>query len=153
MFAPARVKMNGILAASPGEDLFGNLYGTVTELGKPSARAIATPLSSPNADSPVVRTRRYVSEDSRTKSALNRELFSKEQSIGLGLLEAFSLKQEAADVEDDCEIDSMLMSSPVLRARSAVELDLEDRNGEKRDFPGLLPPVKKRRKTHSSDVV
>jgi hypothetical protein len=151
MFAPARIKMNGILAASPGEDLFGKLYGTVTEPGKPSARAIATPLSSPNADSPVVRTRRYVSEDNRMKSALNRELYSKEQTIGLGLLEAFSLKQEAAEIEDDCEIDSMLMSSPVLRARSSAELDLEDRN-EGRDSPGLLPPVK-RRKTHSSDVV
>lgn len=153
MFAPTRIKMNGILAASPGEDLFGNLYGTVTEPGKPSARAIATPLSSPNADSPVVRTRRYVSEDKLMKSALNRELFSKEQTIGLGLLEAFSLKQEAADIEDDCEIDSMLMSSPVLRARSAADLDLQDRNEEGRDSPGLLPPVKKRRKTHSSDVV
>ncbi|KAI0286981.1 hypothetical protein BGY98DRAFT_24748 [Russula aff. rugulosa BPL654] len=151
MFAPARIKMNGILAASPGEDLFGKLYGTVTEPGKPFARAIATPLSSPNADSPVVRTRRYVSEDNRMKSALNRELYSKEQTIGLGLLEAFSLKQEAAEIEDDCEIDSMLMSSPVLRARSSAELDLEDRN-EGRDSPGLLPPVK-RRKTHSSDVV
>jgi hypothetical protein len=154
MFAPARIKMNGILAASPGEDLFGNLYGTVTEPGKPSARAIATPLSSPNADSPVVRTRRYVSEDNLMKSALNRELFFKEQTIGLGLLEAFSLKQEeAADVEDDCEIDSMLMSSPVLRARSAADLDLQDRNEEGRGSPGLLPPVKKRRKTHGSDVV
>jgi hypothetical protein len=87
------------------------------------------------------------------KSALNRELFSKEQTIGLGLLEAFSLKQEAADIEDDCEIDSMLMSSPVLRARSAAELNLGDRDEEGRDSPGLLPPVKKRRKTRSSDVV
>jgi len=145
--------MNGTLAAPPGEDLFGKLYGTVTEPGKLSARAIATPLSSPNADSPVVRTRRYVSEDNLMKSALNREIFSKEQTIGLGLLEAFSLKQEAADVEDDCEIDSMLMSSPVLRARSAAELDLVDHNEEGRDSPDLLPPVKKRRKTHSSDVV
>jgi hypothetical protein len=110
---------------------------------------MVTPLSSPNAGSPVVRTRRYVSDDNLIKSALNR---SKEQTIGLGLLEAFSLKREAADIEDDCEIDSMLMSSPVLRARSAVELDLEDRNEEGRDSPGL-PPVKKRRKTHSSDVV
>lgn len=153
MFAPTRIKMNGILAASPGEDLFGNLYGTVTEPGKPSARTMATPLSSPNADSPVVRTRRYVTEDNLMKSALNRERFSKEQTIGLGLLEAFSLKQEAADIEDDCEIDSMLLSSPVLRARSAADLDLQDRNEEGRDSPGLLPPVKKRRKTHSSDIV
>ena len=153
MFAPARIKMNGLLAASPGEDLFGNLYGTVMGTGKPSARAIATPLSSPNADSPVVRTRRYVSEDHRMKSTLNRELFSKEQTIGLGLLEPFSLKQEAADIEDDGEIDSMLMSSPVLRARSAAMLDLEDRNEEGQVSPGLLPPVKKRRKTLSSDVV
>jgi hypothetical protein len=151
MFAPARIKMNGILAASPGEDLFGKLYGTVTEPGKlSSGRTIATPLSSPNADSPVVRTRRYLCDDNLMKSALNR---SKEQFIGLGLMEAFSLKQEAADNEDDCEIDSMLMSSPVLRARSAAELDLEDRNEEGRDTPGLLPPVKKRRKTHSGDVV
>jgi len=89
-----------------------------------------------------------VSDDNLMKSALNRELFSKEQTIGLGLLEAFSLEQEAADIEDDCEIDSMLMSSPVLRARSAVELDLEDHN---EDSPGLLPPVK-RRKTHTCGV-
>jgi hypothetical protein len=87
------------------------------------------------------------------KSALNRELFSKEQTTSLGLLEAFSLKQEAGDIEDDCEIDSMLMSSPVLRAHSAAELDLEDRNEEGRDSTGLLPPVKKRRKTRGSDVV
>ncbi len=153
MFAPARIKMKGILAASPGEDLFGNLYGTMTELGKLSSRrTIATPLSSPNADSPVVRTRRYVSEDNLMKSALNREIF-KEQTIGLGLMEAFSLKQEAVDVEDDGEIDSTLMSSPVLRARSAAELDLEDRNEEGLVLSGLLPPVKKRRKTHNSDVV
>jgi len=145
--------MKGILAASPGEDLFGNLYGTMTELGKLSSRrTIATPLSSPNADSPVVRTRRYVSEDNLMKSALNREIF-KEQTIGLGLMEAFSLKQEAVDVEDDGEIDSTLMSSPVLRARSAAELDLEDRNEEGLVLSGLLPPVKKRRKTHNSDVV
>lgn len=89
-------------------------------------------------------------DDNLKKSALNRKLFSKEQTIGLGLLEAFSLKREAVDIEDDCEIDSMLMSSPVLRARSAVELDLEDRNEEGRDSPGLLPPVKKRK---TSDVV
>ena len=152
VFALARKKMNGIPAASPGEDLFGNPHRTVTEPGKLSARAIATPLSSPNADSPVVRTRRYVSEDNLMKPALNREVFSKEQTIGLGLLEAFSLKQEAADIEDDCEIDSMLLSSPVLRARSAAELDLEDRNKEGRDSPGHLPPVK-RRKTHYSNVV
>jgi hypothetical protein len=146
--------MNGALAASLGEDPFGNVYGTVTEPGKLfSGRTVATPLSSPNADSPVVRTRRYVSDDNRMKSGLNRELFSKEQTIGLGLLEAFSLGQEAADIEDDCEIDSMLMSSPVLRARSALEHDLEDRNDEGRSSPGLLPPVKKRRKTISSNVV
>jgi hypothetical protein len=90
-------------------------------------------------------------DDNLKKSALNRELFSKEQTIGLGLLEAFSLKREAVDIEDDCEIDSMLMSSPVLRARSAAELDLEDRNEDGRDSPGLLPRVKKKRKT--SDVV
>ena len=153
-FAPARIKMNGALAASLGEDPFGNVYGTVTEPGKLfSGRTVATPLSSPNADSPVVRTRRYVSDDNRMKSGLNRELFSKEQTIGLGLLEAFSLGQEAAAIEDDCEIDSMLMSSPVLRARSALEHDLEDRNDEGRSSPGLLPPVKKRRKTISSNVV
>lgn len=149
-FAPARKKMNTVLAASLGEDPFGNPHGAVTEPGKlSSGRIIATPLSSPSTDSPVVRTRRYVSDDNLMKSALNRELFSKEQTVGLGLLEAFSLEQEAADIEDDCEIDSMLMSSPVLRARSAVELDLEDHN---EDSPGLLP-VKKRRKTHSSGVV
>jgi hypothetical protein len=86
-------------------------------------------------------------DDNLMKSALNRELFSKEQTIGLGLLEAFSLGQEAADIEDDCEIDSMLMSSPVLRARTAAELDLEGRNEEGLGSPGRLPPVKKRRKT------
>ena len=147
-FSLARKKMNGVLATSLGEDPFGNPYGTVTEPGKlSSGRAIATPLSSPNTDSPVVRTRRYMGDDKLMKSALNRELFSKEQTIGLGLLEAFSLGQEAADVEDDCEIDSMLMSSPVLRARTAAELDLEGRNEEGQDSPGRLPPVKKRRKT------
>jgi len=81
------------------------------------------------------------------KSTLNRELFSKEQTVGLGLLEAFSLKRDVADIEDDCEIDSMLMSSPVLRARSAVELDFEDHDGESQDSQGLHLPVKKRRKT------
>lgn len=126
MFAPARTKVNGKLIASPpstlGEDLFGN----------------------PNADSPVVRTRRYVSDDNLMKSTLNR---AKEQTVGLGLLEAFSLKQEAVDMEDDCEIDSMLMSSPVLRARSAVEIDVEGPHGEGQDSLGLHSPVKKRRKT------
>jgi hypothetical protein len=77
-------------------------------------------------------------------------LFSKEQTIGLGLLEAFSPKQEMADIEDDCEIDSVLMSSPVLRARTAVDLDIEGDEGQ--NFPGLYPPVKKRRKTHCRDV-
>jgi len=118
-----------------------------------SGRTIATPLSSPNADSPVVRTRRYTSNDNLVKSTLNRELFSKEQTIDFGLLEAFSPKQEIADIEDDCEIDSMLMSSPVLRTRSAVDLNIEDRNEEGQNSPGLQPPVKKRRKTHCTEVV
>jgi len=150
MFAPSRTKMNGALVASPstlGEDPFGNPYGMTTEPGKRlPGRTIATPLSSPNADSPVVRTRRYVSDDKLMKSTLNRELFSKEQAVGLGLLEAFSLKRDIADIEDDPEIDSMLMSSPVLRARSTVELDFEDRDEESQDSRGLHPPVKKRRK-------
>jgi len=118
-----------------------------------SGRTIATPLSSPNADSPVVRTRRYMSNDNLVKSTLNRELFSKEQTIGFGLLEAFSPKQETADIEDDCEIDSMLMSSPIRRARSAIDLDIEDCNEEGQISPGFQPPVKKRRKTHRTGVV
>jgi len=154
IFASTRLKMSGVAVGSPsvfGEDPFGNLYGPMMESGRLfSGRAIATPLASPNADSPVVRTRRYVSNDNLVKSTLNRELFSKEQTIGLGLLEAFSPKQEMADIEDDCEIDSVLMSSPVLRARTAVDLDIEGDEGQ--NFPGLYPPVKKRRKTHCRDV-
>ncbi|KAI9457721.1 hypothetical protein F5148DRAFT_340783 [Russula earlei] len=150
-FAPTRTKMNASLVVSPsslGEDPFGTLYGTMIESGKQfPGRTFATPLSSPYADSPVVRKRRYLSDDSLVKSTLNRELFSKERTIGLGLLEAFSLKQGVADMEDDCEIDSMLMSSPILRARPAVELDIEDRNEEGEDSGGLHQPVKKRRKT------
>src|SRR5216683_2108972 len=147
MFAPTRIKMSGVAIGPPstiGEDPFGNLCGTMTESGRLfSGRAIATPLSSPNADSPVVRTRRYMSNDNLIKSTLNRELFSKEQTIGLGLLEAFSPKQEIADIEDDCEIDSMLMSSsPVLRARSTVDLDIEDYNEGGQNSPGIHPPVK-----------
>ena len=91
--------------------------------------------------------------DNLIKSTLNRGLFSKEQTIGFGLLEAFSPKQETADIEDDCEIDSMLMSSPVLRARSAVHLDIEDCNEEGRISPGFQPPAKKRRKTHCMGVI
>jgi hypothetical protein len=93
-----------------------------------------------------------MSSDNLIKSTLNRELYSKEQTIGLGLLEAFSPKQEIADTEDDCEIDSMLMSSPVLRARSTVDLNIEDYNKGGQNSPGLHPPVKKRRKTHCRDV-
>ncbi len=94
-----------------------------------------------------------MSNDNLIKSTLNRELFSKEQTIGLGLLEAFSPKQEIADIEDDCEIDSMLMSSsPVLRARSTVDLDIEDYNEGGQNSPGIHPPVKKRRKTHCRGV-
>ncbi|KAI0257613.1 hypothetical protein BJV78DRAFT_1278105 [Lactifluus subvellereus] len=160
-FAPARTKMSGKLVASPStfaEDPFGNLYGPMTETGKPSSSGctVATPLSSPNADSPVLRTRRYMSDDKLVKSTLNRELFLKEQSIGLGLLEAFSLNQETADGEDDCEIDLMLMSSPVMRARSAgkdPESDPDDRDGEDQDSPGLRPPFRKRRKTNGGDMV
>jgi hypothetical protein len=156
MFASTRLKMSGVSIGSPsifGEDPFGNLYGPMMGSGRPfSGRAIATPLSSPNADSPVVRTRRYVSNDNLVKSTLNRELCSKEQTIGLGLLEAFSPKHETADIEDDCEIDSMLMSSPVLRARSAVDLGIEDCNEEGQNSPGLHPPAKKRRKTYYRDV-
>ena len=157
MFPPTRIKMTGVAIGSPsilGEDPFGNHYGTMLEAGKLfSGRSIATPLSSPNADSPVVRTRRYMSNDNLVKSTLNRGLFAKEQTIGFGLLEAFSPKQETADIEDDCEIDSMLMSSPVLRARSAVGLDIEDCNEEGRISPGFQPPAKKRRKTHCTGVV
>jgi hypothetical protein len=154
--ASTRLKMSGVAIGSPsvfGEDPFGNnLYGPMVESGRPfSGRAIATPLSSPSADSPVVRTRRYVSND-LVKSTLNRELFSKDPAIGLGLLEAFSPKQETVDIEDDCEIDSMLMSSPVLRARSAVDPDIEDCNEEGQNSPGLHPPVKKKRKTHCRDI-
>jgi len=156
MLAPTRIKMSGVAIGPPsiiGEDPFGNLCGTMTESGRLfSGRAIATPLSSPNADSPVVRTRRYMSNDNLIKSTLNRELYSKEQTIGLGLLEAFSPKQEIADIEDDCEIDSMLMSSPVLRARSTLDLNIEDYNEGGQNSPGLHPPVKKRRKTHCRDV-
>ena len=157
MFAPTRIKMSGVTIGSPsilGEDPFGNLYGTIPESGRLfSGRTIATPLSSPSADSPVVRTRRYMCNDNLVKSTLNRELFSKEQTVGFGLLEAFSPKQEITDIEDDCEIDSMLMSSPVLRARSAVDLDTENCNEEGQNSPGLQPPVKKRRKTHRMGVV
>jgi hypothetical protein len=157
-FAPSRTKMSGTLIASPctfSEDPFGNLYGPMIETGKPSSvLTVATPLSSPNADSPVIR--RYRNDDNLVKSALNRGLFSKEQSIGLGLLEAFSLNQETADGDDDCEIDLMLMSSPVLRARSAAsdpEPDHDDRDGDGQDSPGLHPPFRKRRKTNGGDVV
>ena len=159
-FAPARTKMSGRLVASPStstEDPFGNLYGPMMETGKPSSVCTAaTPLSSPSADSPVLRTRRYMSDDNLVKSTLNRELFFKEQSIGLGLLEAFSLNQETADGEDDCEIDLMLMSSPVMRARSAgkdPESDPDAHDGEGHDSPGLKPPFRKRRKTSGGDVV
>jgi len=88
-----------------------------------------------------------VSDDKLMKSTLNRELFCKEQTVGLGLLEAFSLKRGIPDIEDDSAIDSMLMSSPVLRARSTVELNFEDHDEESQDSQGLHPPVKKRRKT------
>jgi hypothetical protein len=159
-FAPSRTKMSGTLVASPStfsEDPFGNLYGPMTETGKPSSGlTIATPFSSPNADSPVLRTRRYMSDENLFKSTLNRELVSKEQSIGLGLLEAFSMNQETADGEEDCEIDLMLMSSPVMRARSAVkdpEPDQDVRDVDGQDSPGLHPPFRKRRKTNSGNVV
>ena len=159
-FAPSRTKMSGTLIASPctfSEDPFGNLYGPMTETGKPSSvLTVATPLSSPNADSPVIRARRYMNDDKLVKSTLNRELFSKEQSIGLGLLEAFSLNQETTDGDDDCEIDLMLMSSPVLRARSAAsdpEPNQNDRDGDGLDSPGPRPPFRKRRKTNRGDVV
>jgi hypothetical protein len=97
-----------------------------------------------------------MSDDNLVKSTLNRELFPKEQSIGLGLLEAFSLNRETADGEDDREIDLMLLSSPVVRARSAAkdpEPDLDDRNVDSQDSPGFHPPFRKRRKTNSGDVV
>lgn len=159
MFAYARTKMSGARIASPtsvSEDPFGNLHGTTGDSVKPfSGRMVPTPLSSPNADSPVVRTRSYTSNDNPVKSTLNRELFSRDQTIGLGLLEAFSLKQGVVDVEDDCEIDSMLMSSPVLRARSTLEdleLDLADRDSEYQNSPCLDPPVRKRRKTNGGEV-
>ncbi len=96
-----------------------------------------------------------MSDESLVKSTLNRELFSRDQTIGLGLLEAFSLRQEAADIEDDCEIDSMLMSSPVIRARSNLkflEPDPTDRDSERRGSPSLDPPVRKRRKTNGGEV-
>ncbi|KAH9037280.1 hypothetical protein EDB85DRAFT_1937480 [Lactarius pseudohatsudake] len=159
MFAYARTKMSGARIASPtsvSEDPFGNLHGTTGDSVKPfSGRMVPTPLSSPNADSPVVRTRSYTSNDNPVKSTLNRELFSRDQTIGLGLLEAFSLKQGVVDVEDDSEIDSMLMSSPVLRARSTLkdlELDLADRDSEYQNSPSLDPPVRKRRKTNGGEV-
>ncbi len=156
MFAYARTKMSGARIASPtSEDPFGSLHGTAGDSVKPfSWRMVPTPLSSPNADSPVVR-RSYTSDDNLVKSTLNRELFSRDQTIGLGLLEAFSLKQGAADAEDDCEIDSMLMSSPVLRARSTLkdlELDLADYDSECQNSPSLHPPVRKRRKTNGGEV-
>ena len=155
-FAHARTKMGGTRIASPtslSEDPFGNLHGTAGDSVKPfSGRMVPTPLSSPNADSPVVRTRSYTSDDRLVKSTLNRELFSRDQTIGLGLLEAFSLKQGATDAEDDCEIDSMLMSSPVLRARSTLKLDLADRDGECQHSPGFDRPVRKRRKTNGGEV-
>lgn len=158
-FAYARTKMSGARVASPtslGEDPFGNIPGTTGGSVKPfTGRMVPTPLSSPNADSPVVRTRSYTSDDRLVKSTLNRELFSRDQTIGLGLLEAFSLKQGATDAEDDCEIDSMLMSSPVLRARSTLrdlELDPADRDGDCQNSPSLNPPVRKRRKTNGGEV-
>ncbi|KAI0307752.1 hypothetical protein B0F90DRAFT_1676876, partial [Multifurca ochricompacta] len=159
IFAPTRTKMSGAQVVSPtthGEDPFGNLYGTTTDPGKSfSGRRVATPLSSPSTDSPIVRTGRYLSDDTVVKSTLNRELFAKEQTIGLGLLEAFSLKQEIVDGEDDVEIDSMLMSSPVIRARSSVKdtgFDPADRDVGGQDSPGLHPPVRKRRKTNGGGI-
>jgi hypothetical protein len=158
-FAYARKKMSGARAPSPtslSEDPFGNLNGIAGDSVKPfSGRMVPTPLASPNADSPVLRTRSYTSEDRLVKSTLNRELFSRDQTIGLGLLEAFSLKRGATDAEDDCEIDSMLMSSPVLRARSTLKvlgLDPADRDNEWQNSPGLDPSVRKRRRTNGGEV-
>ena len=152
-FAYARTKMSGTRIASPtnlGEDPFGNLHGTAGDSVKPfTGRMVPTPLASPNADSPVVRTRSYTSDDRLVKPTFNR---SRDQTIGLGLLEAFSLKQGAADAEDDCEIDSMLMSSPVLRARSTLMLDPADCDGECQNSPCLDPPVRKRRRTNGGEV-
>lgn len=151
-FAYARTKMIGARITSPtslSEDPFGNLHGTAGDSVKPfSGRMVPTPLSSPNAGSPVVRTRSYTSDDSLVKSRLNRELFSRDQTIGLGLLEAFSLKQGATDAEDDCEIDSMLMSSPVIRARSTLKDLRLDRDSECQNSP----PARKRRKTNGGGV-
>lgn len=158
-FAYARTKINGPRVPSPtslSEDPFGNLSGTAGDSVKPFyGRMFPTPLASPSADSPVLRTRSYTSEDSLVKSTLNRELFSRDQTIGLGLLEAFSLKHGATDAEDDCEIDSMLMSSPVLRARSTLRgfgSDSADRDNECHNSPGLDPPVRKRRRTNGGQV-
>ena len=158
-FAYTRKKMSGARVASPtglSEDPFGNLNGTAGDSVKPfSGRMVPTPLASPNADSPVIRTRSYTSEDRLVKSTLNRELFSRDQTIGLGLLEAFSLKHGATDAEDDYEIDSMLMSSPVLRVRSTLKdlgLDPADHDNECQNSPGVDPRVRKRRRTNGGEV-
>ncbi|TFY83520.1 hypothetical protein EWM64_g502 [Hericium alpestre] len=143
-FTPARPRR--FSAGSPGDDPFVNIYGPWPGLKEsPSDQIITPPLSSPEADSPVVRTSKIRDVD----IAKGREGVAP-MNMGSGLMEAFSLKRESED-EDSDEIEEALMSSPVSRSRpSALRSSLSNArtsDDAPDDQDDIRRPLKKRRRT------
>ncbi|KAA1468256.1 hypothetical protein DENSPDRAFT_927220 [Dentipellis sp. KUC8613] len=140
---PARHRRS--LLASLEEDPFSNIYGTWPDLQKqePGGQIATPPTTSPESESPVVRTSKFQNGSvQRTKNGL--------MTTRPSLLEPFSLKRESED-EDNGEIEEMLMSSPVSRARTVGSKggwsnDRASDDGHE-DLSDIRPPLRKRRRT------
>ncbi|KAI0051713.1 hypothetical protein FA95DRAFT_1554244 [Auriscalpium vulgare] len=144
---PARLPIsNGLLQSASvegGEDPFFDLYGSIVEFHKEQA-GVNPPLLM--TESPVIRTTKTA------QSALGSRPF---KSSGLGLMEAFSLKRDLEDDDDDADIgetEELLMSSPVARGRGSKSnsvnlLDLAYIDANVTDSPSYRPPMRKRRRT------